>query len=49
MLALIIIILVIAIPSFFMSTPLSEDDMECPYCGSHNTDGNHCYQCGEDF
>ena len=22
---------------------------ECPYCGSGNTDGNHCFDCGEDF
>lgn len=21
----------------------------CPYCGSSNTDGNHCYDCGEDY
>lgn len=21
----------------------------CPYCGSGDTDGNHCYECDEDF
>lgn len=21
----------------------------CPYCGSGDTDGNHCYSCDEDF
>lgn len=21
----------------------------CPYCGSGDTDGNHCYGCDEDF
>lgn len=25
------------------------DPYTCPYCGSSNTDGNHCYDCGEDF
>ena len=24
-------------------------DDECPYCGSGDTDGNHCYGCDEDF
>ena len=24
-------------------------DEECPYCGSGDTDGNHCYTCEEDF
>ena len=24
-------------------------DDECPYCGSGDTDGNHCYDCDEDF
>ena len=24
-------------------------DEECPYCGSGDTDGNHCYTCDEDF
>ena len=24
-------------------------DEECPYCGSGDTDGNHCYNCDEDF
>lgn len=46
---IIVIILIIVIPSLFMDRPLSEDDIECPACGSHDTDGNHCYQCGEDF
>ncbi len=27
----------------------SEDDEECPYCGSGDTDGNHCYSCDDDF
>ena len=22
---------------------------DCPYCGSSDTDGNHCYNCGKDF
>ena len=22
---------------------------DCPYCGSGDTDGNHCYNCDEDF
>ena len=22
---------------------------DCPYCGSGDTDGNHCYTCDEDF
>ena len=25
------------------------DNDECPYCGSGDTDGNHCYDCDEDF
>ena len=29
--------------------PVSEDDEECPYCGSGATDGNHCDECGDDF
>ena len=24
-------------------------DEECPFCGSGDTDGNHCYTCGRDF
>lgn len=24
-------------------------DDECPYCGSGDTDGNHCYDCDENF
>ena len=24
-------------------------DEECPYCGSGDTDGNHCYTCDDDF
>lgn len=24
-------------------------DEECLYCGSGDTDGNHCYTCDEDF
>ena len=24
-------------------------DDDCPYCGSGDTDGNHCYNCDEDF
>ena len=27
----------------------SEEDNECPFCGSGDTDGNHCYTCDEDF
>lgn len=26
-----------------------EEDEECPYCGSGDTDGNHCYTCDDDF
>lgn len=25
------------------------EDEECPNCGSGVTDGNHCYDCGDDF
>jgi hypothetical protein len=25
------------------------DDEECPNCGSGDTDGNHCYDCGDEF
>lgn len=25
------------------------DDDDCPYCGSGDTDGNHCYTCDDDF
>ena len=25
------------------------EDEECPYCGSGDTDGNHCYTCHDDF
>ena len=25
------------------------EDEECPYCGSGDTDGNHCYTCDDDF
>ena len=25
------------------------EDEECPYCGSGDTDGNHCYSCDDDF
>ena len=25
------------------------DDEECPYCGSGDIDGNHCYTCDGDF
>ncbi len=28
---------------------LNEEDEECPYCGSGDTDGNHCYSCDDDF
>lgn len=28
---------------------LSHLDDECPYCGSGDTDGNHCYTCDDDF
>lgn len=24
-------------------------DEECPYCGSGDTDGNHCFTCDNDF
>jgi hypothetical protein len=27
----------------------SEEDEDCPYCGSGDTDGNHCYTCDDDF
>lgn len=25
------------------------EDITCPYCGSDDTDGNHCYNCDEDY
>lgn len=29
---------------------LSASDADaCPYCGGGDTDGNHCYTCGEDY
>ena len=28
---------------------LGYSDGECPYCGSGDTDGNHCYTCDDDF
>ena len=27
----------------------TEEDYECPNCGSSATDGNHCYECDDDF
>ena len=29
--------------------PAGGGDEECPYCGSGDTDGNHCYTCEDDF
>ena len=29
--------------------PVGDNDGSCPYCGSGDTDGNHCYDCGDDF
>ena len=29
--------------------PFGDYDEECPYCGSGDTDGNHCYTCEDDF
>ena len=29
--------------------PVGDYDEECPYCGSGDTDGNHCYTCEDDF
>ncbi len=37
---------------FFGDTGISYhhyEDEECPYCGSGDTDGNHCYTCNDDF
>ena len=31
------------------SKQTSYTDEECPYCGSGDTDGNHCYTCEKDF
>ena len=28
---------------------MSYTDEECPYCASGDTDGNHCYNCDDDF
>lgn len=28
--------------------PIGGGDYSCPYCDSGDTDGNHCYDCGED-
>jgi hypothetical protein len=27
----------------------TDQEEECPYCASGDTDGNHCYSCDEDF
>lgn len=27
----------------------SEENYECPNCDSSASDGNHCYECGDDF
>ena len=52
------IIIGLAVQAFFFfcissdggnSSGYSEDDYECPYCGSGDTDGNHCYTCEDDF
>ena len=30
--------------------PIGDGEGEdCPYCGSGDTDGNHCYTCDDDF
>lgn len=29
--------------------PESEEDGECPNCGNSATDGNYCYECGDEF
>lgn len=29
--------------------PAGGGDEECLYCGSDDTDGNHCYTCEDDF
>lgn len=29
--------------------PIGGGDEDCPYCGSGDTDGNHCYTCDDDF
>lgn len=29
--------------------PAYSDEDDCPYCGSGDTDGNHCYTCDDDF
>lgn len=30
--------------------PIGDGEGEdCPYCGSGDTDGNHCYTCEDDF
>lgn len=36
--------------SGYSSGSISGDiDDDCPYCGSGDTDGNHCYTCDDDF
>lgn len=30
-------------------TPVGSGDYDCPYCGSGDSDGNHCYTCDDDF
>lgn len=50
--AFIVIILAIALPEiiFGMSSGTKRPtEHQCPYCGSHDTDGNHCFDCGHDF
>lgn len=40
-----------AIMLFFIydvDVPVHGSD-ECPFCGSGDTDGGHCYSCDEDF
>ena len=42
---------------YYVTTSYSHDESDqnsygyndCPYCGSGDTDGNHCYDCDEDF
>ena len=30
-------------------SPHGHIEEECPYCGSDDTDGNHCFSCDEEF
>lgn len=59
LIAIIVIILALALPEIiFTDWSCTGSDKtgkyhfteyQCPCCGSHDTDGNHCFDCGADF